>query len=86
MNWITQHSGMSLLVTYIVSSTAISALPPPQAGSSPFYEWFYKFANGLATNVTALRGRAAFDPKPDVQSQTVATHTDTVTTAKEPKP
>lgn len=52
-----------VIIGYMVFSTAVSSLPPPQADSSPFYEWFYKFANGLSANVTALRGKAAFEPK-----------------------
>lgn len=69
---------------YLVFSTAVSSLAPPTHDSSAFYEWFYKFANGLSANITAIRGKAAFEPKPDAVSQVVATHTDTATTAKEP--
>lgn len=37
--------------TYIVFANAISALPMPDSGSSKFYGWFFKFSNGVASNV-----------------------------------
>lgn len=74
------------IAIYMVFSTAISSLPPPQADSSPWYEWFYKFANGLSANITALRGKAAFDPKTTGEQTTEVTTARTVTTKENPAP
>lgn len=41
-----------LVVSYWLTSNAIGALPSPTAGSSPFYAWFFKFANGFAANLS----------------------------------
>lgn len=61
------------LVLYYIASAAVSSLPVPQDHGSPLYEWLYKFSNALMANVTALRGKALYEPK----MQTVAAETTT---------
>ena len=51
------------LAAYMVFSTAVSSMPAPQDHSAAWYEWLYKFLNGLSQNITALRGKAAFESK-----------------------
>lgn len=41
-----------LIVGYWVSSNAIGAMPMPDKDSSKGYAWFFKFANGLAANMS----------------------------------
>jgi len=41
-----------LVVIYWAVSNAIGALPLPDTGSSKFYGWFFKFANGFAANLS----------------------------------
>lgn len=41
-----------LCVAYWTISNAIGALPLPTSSSSPFYAWFFKFANGFAANLS----------------------------------
>lgn len=86
MGIIPSSNTLIIVGAYYVFSAAVSSLPVPKATSSPYYEWLYKFANTLSANVTALRGKAAFEPKPDMTTQIVATHTDTLTSAEVPKP
>lgn len=42
----------ALVVLYWLVSNAISAMPAPDTGSSKFYGWFFKFANGFAANLS----------------------------------
>ncbi len=37
-----------------VLSTAIGALPTPKDGSSAFYEWFFKFSQGVGGAIPRL--------------------------------
>lgn len=53
-----------LVVIYWLVSNAIGALETPDATSSKFYAWFFKFANGFAANLS----RAAAGKIPGVQS------------------
>ncbi len=47
-----------LVVLYWVVSNAVSALPMPDTGSTKFYSWLFKFANGFAANMSrAAAGR-----------------------------
>jgi hypothetical protein len=41
-----------LCVVYWLISNAVGALPMPDANSSKFYGWFFKFANGFAANLS----------------------------------
>lgn len=41
-----------LVIIYWLISNAISALPLPDASSSKFYGWFFKFSNGFAANLS----------------------------------
>jgi hypothetical protein len=41
-----------LFVAYWLVSNAIGALPAPSDTASPFYAWFFKFANGFAANLS----------------------------------
>jgi len=50
LNFITAHL-VSVLIGYVVLSTAVSAMPAPKKKSSPFYVWFYAFAHLLALNL-----------------------------------
>jgi hypothetical protein len=49
---IQQYPTISALVAYYVASAAIGSLPAPSAASGVFYQWFFKFANTLAGNLT----------------------------------
>jgi hypothetical protein len=57
LDWINAHGLLSLVIYYTIAS-AIGALPTPGALSSGFYQWFYKFSNGMlqvaAANATRL--------------------------------
>lgn len=57
IDWINAHGLLTLLI-YFIFSTAIGAMPTPEANSSGLYQWFYKFSNGLlqiaAANATRL--------------------------------
>ncbi len=55
-----------LLIVYYALSNAVSALPLPTATSSPFYGWFFKFANGFAANIS----RATASKIPGVNGDT----------------
>lgn len=37
-----------------VMSTAIGAMPTPKASSSAFYEWFFKFSQGIGGAIPRL--------------------------------
>jgi len=67
LDFLTQHSTVITMVAYMVFSAAVSSLPPPKTNAGTFYEWMYKFANTLSANVTAIRGKAAFDSSPNQQ-------------------
>ena len=71
-----------------IFSAFASSLPVPQPTDSEWYKFVFKFANSLSANVTALRGKAQFDPPAQTQTQVVAvqTQTETVTKAEVPKP
>lgn len=48
----------ALVVSYWVFSNAVGSLPMPDPTSGKGYAWFFKFANGLAANVSrALAGK-----------------------------
>jgi hypothetical protein len=66
INYLTEHSTTVLFICYIICSTAISSLAPPRAAAGPFYQWFYKFANALAANVSALRGKVQYEEPPKI--------------------
>lgn len=62
--WIQTH-GFQVLVGYYVLSAAISSLPSPTADSTKFYQWFFKFSNAIAANIsraysTAVEGSPNF--------------------------
>ena len=63
-DFISQHQTIISLAAYVVGSAAVSSMPAPRDNASMGYQWFYKFANALAANVTAIRGKAAFEPPP----------------------
>jgi hypothetical protein len=42
----------ALLIAYYIFSNATSSLPAPTAKSSVFYQWFFKFANGVGANLS----------------------------------
>jgi hypothetical protein len=69
-----------------IFSAFASSLPVPQPKCSEWYMFLYKFTNSLSANVTALRGKAQFDPPTQTEQQVTETHTATVTTAEAPKP
>ena len=56
------------LAGYYVASAAVSSLPPPKDADPAWYHWFYKFSNMLMANVTAIRGKALYEPKMQVVS------------------
>lgn len=55
-----------LFLVYYVFSNAISALPLPDTSSSKFYGWFFKFANGLAANISRAAAGKIPGTSPDV--------------------
>lgn len=71
MSFLAAHSTIIALGSYIVFSCAVSSMPSPRENSSEFYQWFFKFANALASNISAIRGRAAFEATTS-QTQTSA--------------
>lgn len=54
MSWFTQlysqHPTVAPLITYMLMSAAIGAMPAPQSNSSLFYVWAFKFLNSFASN------------------------------------
>lgn len=61
--WI-DNNGIASVILYMVFANAIGALPTPATQSSGFYQWFYKFTNGilqvLAANATRVPQVRAF--------------------------
>ncbi|MGH8863084.1 MAG: hypothetical protein ACREVZ_00305 [Burkholderiales bacterium] len=51
-NLIQAYPTISALVGYYVLSAAIGSLPAPQPTAGLFYQWFFKFSNTLAGNLT----------------------------------
>ena len=75
------------LAAYYIGSAAVSSMPPPTASSGPWYEWFYKFSNTLCANVTAIRGKAMYEPKMQVVRAESSSSSATLSlSAEEPKP
>jgi len=50
-NFITVHSTISSLVSYYIAISFVGSLPAPQATSSMFYQFVFKFVNTLAGNL-----------------------------------
>lgn len=50
MNFISHHI-VAILIAYWTLSAAIGALPAPTKDSSPFYGWFFRFANIISANL-----------------------------------
>ena len=68
--WIDNHGVIALLI-YWTFANAIGALPTPEASSSGFYQWFYKFTSGLlqvlaanATRVPQVRALMGLQENP----------------------
>jgi len=57
VNFIYEHR----IAFAFVGSVIASSMPPP-TDQNVWYQWLYKTVNSLAANVTAVRGKAAFDP------------------------
>jgi hypothetical protein len=49
---IQHYPTISALISYYVLSAAIGALPAPRPDAGLFYQWFFKFTNTLAGNLT----------------------------------
>jgi len=47
MNFLAAHSVLFTVFAGAVFVAAVHALPAPTEKSTPFYTWFYKFANAL---------------------------------------
>ena len=75
MSYFADHQTTIVMGAYIVCSAAASSLPPPRNDSGMAYQWFYKFANSLSANVSALRGKANYEQP---ANQEIATTTKTV--------
>jgi hypothetical protein len=52
VSFLTAHQVLSTFVATSVWSSFISALPAPQAASSQFYSFVFKFCNYLAFNLS----------------------------------
>jgi hypothetical protein len=52
VTFVTAHQVLSTFVVTSVWSAFISALPAPQAASGMPYQFFFKFANYLAANIS----------------------------------
>ncbi len=54
MNWFiqlyTNHPTVAPLVSYMLFSAAVGAMPAPLSGSGLFYIWLFKFLNTFASN------------------------------------
>ena len=54
MTWFTQlyanHPTVAPLITYMLFSAAVGAMPAPPANSGMFYVWLFKFLNTFASN------------------------------------
>jgi hypothetical protein len=50
-NFIVVHSTISSLVGYYIAISFVGSLPAPQASSSMFYQFVFKFVNTLAGNL-----------------------------------
>jgi len=61
---------ISTYLVVSVCSAAISSMPIPADNASEWYKWVYKFLNAVMANVSAIRGKAAFDAP--VQPQMIA--------------
>ena len=51
-DFILSYPTTSTLVGYYIASAAIGSLPAPTPASGVFYQWFFKFSNTLAGNLT----------------------------------
>jgi hypothetical protein len=55
--WIRAHPATASMVSYYLFSSAVGAMPMPDASSSKFYRWLFSFLNALAANLNrAYRG------------------------------
>jgi hypothetical protein len=52
ISFVQAHPTTVTLVAYYILSAAIGSLPAPGPASSNFYQWFFKFSNTLAGNLT----------------------------------
>ena len=93
MNWLIAsyhpHPTYWTMGTYIVLSNFIGALPMPDATSSKFYGWFFKFANGLGANLSrANAGKipGTADVMPLAGAQDIVNKAAVVAKAQEPLP
>jgi hypothetical protein len=50
-DFIVSHSTISSLVAYYIAISFVGSLPAPQASSSMFYQFVFKFVNTLAGNL-----------------------------------
>jgi hypothetical protein len=50
--FIMAHQTIAVLIAYYVGSAFVSSLPAPQAGSSMFYIFIFRFTNALAANLS----------------------------------
>jgi hypothetical protein len=42
-----QTHGLAVLLASWIISNAVSSMPTPHDGSSPFYEWFFRFSQAI---------------------------------------
>ena len=50
-NFLVEHSTISSLVAYYIAISFVGSLPAPQAKSTMFYQFVFKFVNTLAGNL-----------------------------------
>jgi hypothetical protein len=72
-NFILAHQLAAGAILMWVVSTAIGALPTPRDGSSAFYEWFFKFAQGIGGAIPRLLAIYAPSTLNTLTGQTVKT-------------
>lgn len=53
-DWIMGHQFWSGIILMLFVTNAISAMPTPKDGSSTFYAWFFKFAQGIGGSIPRL--------------------------------
>jgi hypothetical protein len=55
--WIREHPATISMALYYLFSSAVGAMPMPDASSGKFYRWLFSFLNTLAANLNrAYRG------------------------------
>jgi hypothetical protein len=52
VQFLQMHKTVDTLIVYYIGSSFVGSLPAPTASSTMFYQFFFKFSNTLAGNLT----------------------------------